>query len=79
MYCVVVIFLRRGGKLLRYSQCKQQMHSIKIYKNNNFLKFMLSLLLLIQCKSNDNYTKTTSDFTEEKREKNNTNYMTKLE
>ena len=40
---------------------------------------MLPLLLLIQFKSNDNYTKTTSEFTEEKREKNNMNYMTKLE
>ena len=31
--------------------------------------FMLSLLLLIQFKSNENYTKTTSEFTEKKREK----------
>ena len=40
---------------------------------------MLSLLLLIQFKSNNNYTKGMSEFTEEKKRKNYTNHMTKLE
>ena len=43
---------------------------------------MLSLILLIQFKSNDNYIKTTSEFTEDKKRKkrkNNTNHLTKLE
>ena len=39
--------------------------------NNSFLKFMLTLLLLIQFKNNYSYTKTTPEFTEEKEKKIN--------
>ena len=41
---------------------------------------MLTLLLLIQFKSNDNYAKTTSEFTEkkEKKQTKNKNYMNKI-
>ena len=44
-----------------------------------FLTLLVTLLSLIQFRSNDNYTKTTPEFTDEKREKNNKNYMTELE
>ena len=48
-------------------------NQLKYIKNNNFLKFMLSLLLLTQFIGNDNYTKQRQNSQrkkEEKREKN---------
>ena len=53
-------------------------------KNNNFLKFMLSLLLLIQFIGKDNYAKQRQNSQKKRRKKrkknnNNANHMTKLE